>query len=79
MLALAQSAPGPIAVDVAVFVGYKIAGIPGVVASVFGTIFTAFAILLVIAIYYTGAAAMYMLKEHLKESGLLLLHLLLHL
>jgi chromate transporter len=56
MLALAQSAPGPIAVDVAVFVGYKIAGIPGVIASVFGTIFTAFAVLLVIAIYYTGAS-----------------------
>ena len=54
MLALAQSAPGPIAVDVAVFVGYKVAGIAGSIAAVFGAIFTAFATLLLVAMYFTG-------------------------
>ena len=54
MLALAQSAPGPIAVDVAVFVGYKVAGVPGSIVSVLGAIFTAFAILIVIAMYFGG-------------------------
>jgi chromate transporter len=54
MLALAQSAPGPIAVDVAVFVGYKVAGVPGSIVSVFGAIFTAFAVLIIIAMYFTG-------------------------
>jgi chromate transporter len=54
MLALAQSAPGPIAVDVAVFVGYKVAGVPGSVVSVFGAIFTAFATLIIIAMYFAG-------------------------
>lgn len=54
MLALAQSAPGPIAVDVAVFVGYKVAGVPGSIVAVFGAIFTAFAVLIVIAMYFVG-------------------------
>jgi len=54
MLALAQSAPGPIAVDVAVFVGYKVAGVPGSIVAVFGAIFTAFATLIVIAMYFSG-------------------------
>lgn len=54
MLALAQSAPGPIAVDVAVFVGYKVAGIPGSIVSVLGSILTAFVVLLATAVYFTG-------------------------
>ena len=54
MLALAQSAPGPIAVDVAVFVGYKVAGVPGSIVAVFGAIFTAFSVLIVIAMYFVG-------------------------
>jgi chromate transporter len=54
MLALGQSAPGPIAVDVAVFVGYKIAGIPGSIAAVLGAILMAFVVLLFIAMYFTG-------------------------
>ena len=54
MLALAQSAPGPIAVAVAVFVGYKVAGVLGSIVAVLGCIFTAFSILLVIAMYFGG-------------------------
>lgn len=54
MLALAQSAPGPIAVAVAVFVGYKVAGVLGSIVAVLGSIFTAFATLLVIAMYFGG-------------------------
>lgn len=54
MLALAQSAPGPIAVDVAVFVGYKVAGVPGSIVSVLGSILTAFVVLLATAVYFMG-------------------------
>lgn len=54
MLALAQSAPGPIAVDVAAFVGYRVAGIMGSIIAVLGAIFTAFLLLLVIAMYFVG-------------------------
>jgi chromate transporter len=52
LLALGQSAPGPIAVDTAVFVGYKLAGIWGSIAAVLGSVLTAFIVILVFAIYY---------------------------
>lgn len=54
MLALAQSSPGPIAVNVSVFVGYKVAGIPGSIIAVLGAILTAFLILLFVAMYFIG-------------------------
>lgn len=54
LLALGQSAPGPIAVDTAVFVGYKVAGIWGSIFAVLGCILTAFIVILVFAIYYMG-------------------------
>lgn len=66
MFALAQSSPGPIAVNVSVFVGYKVAGIPGMLVSVFGTIFTAFAILLVVAMLYTGVSSNHYVESMFK-------------
>ena len=54
MIALTQSIPGPIAVDASVFIGYKVAGIPGSIAAVLGSIFSAFVVLLVIAAYFVG-------------------------
>ena len=38
MTALAQSAPGPIAVNAAILVGRRIAGVPGMLAAVAGTL-----------------------------------------
>ena len=38
MMAIAQSAPGPIALNTAIFVGYKARGIKGVIFSSLGTI-----------------------------------------
>lgn len=54
MLALAQSSPGPIAVNTAIFVGYKVAGFPGSIIAVFGSIITVFLIMVVIALYFIG-------------------------
>ncbi|MDP4089354.1 MAG: chromate transporter, partial [Bacillota bacterium] len=54
MLALAQSSPGPIAVNVSVYVGYKMAGFFGSLMAVLGAILTAFLILLVVAVYFIG-------------------------
>ncbi len=54
MVALTQSIPGPIAVDASVFIGYKVAGIKGSIAAVFGSIFSAFVILLLIAMYFVN-------------------------
>jgi chromate transporter len=54
MLALAQSAPGPIAINTAVFVGYKISGIPGMIFTVLGSVLPSFIIILVIAAFFVG-------------------------
>ncbi|QGU94177.1 chromate transporter [Clostridium bovifaecis] len=54
MIALAQSAPGPIAVNTSVFVGYKVGGIPGVIATTLGSVLPSFIIILVIASFFVG-------------------------
>ncbi len=51
LLTLAQSAPGPLALNAAVFVGYRVKGYRGVALSVFGIILPSFVIILIIAIY----------------------------
>ena len=53
-LALAQSAPGPIAINSAVFVGYKMRGMKGVLASVLGTVIPSFVIILVVAMFFSN-------------------------
>lgn len=51
--ALASSAPGPFALNTAVFVGYKLKGWWGSLAAVLGAVLPSFAIILLIAIYLT--------------------------
>ena len=51
LLTLAQSVPGPLALNTAVFVGYRVKGYRGVALSVFGIILPSFVIILIIAIY----------------------------
>lgn len=52
LVAIAQSAPGPIAVNGAIVVGYKLAGISGVLVSVLGAILPPFVIISVISVFY---------------------------
>ena len=49
MLALAQSAPGVMAVNTDIFIGYKIRGLRGVVCATLGSILPSFVIILLIA------------------------------
>ncbi|MEL7568338.1 MAG: chromate transporter [Dehalobacterium sp.] len=51
MLAIAQSAPGALAVNTAVSVGYQIAGTPGALFATFGATLPSFIIIIVIAIF----------------------------
>ncbi|MCQ2334681.1 MAG: chromate transporter [Paludibacteraceae bacterium] len=53
LIALAQSAPGIIAVNTAVFVGYKINGWRGLLYSVLGAVLPSFVIILTIATCFT--------------------------
>ena len=52
LTAIAQSSPGPIAVNAAILVGYRVAGIPGALVSVLGTILPPLLILSVISFFY---------------------------
>ena len=52
LIAIAQSAPGAIAVNGAIVVGYKLAGIVGVLTAILGTVLPPFLIISVISVFY---------------------------
>jgi len=51
-LTLAQSAPGPVAINSAVFVGYKMRGMKGALASTLGVVIPSFTVILLIAMFF---------------------------
>lgn len=52
LIALAQAAPGAIAVNTSILVGWKIAGFAGMIVSVLGTILPPMLVLMVISMFY---------------------------
>ncbi|MDR0349333.1 MAG: chromate transporter [Tannerella sp.] len=52
MLTLAQSAPGPISINAAVFVGYRKKGFGGLVVTVLGTVIPSFIVILSVAVFF---------------------------
>jgi len=66
MLAVTQSAPGPIAVNTSVFIGYKLAGLPGAVTALFGTILPSFLIILALAVWLTSQGETVFLDKFFK-------------
>lgn len=53
LVAIAQSSPGAIAVNGAIVVGYKLAGIPGVLVAVTGAVIPPFVILTLVSSFYS--------------------------
>jgi chromate transporter len=51
-MALGNALPGPLAPQVSAFVGYKLAGNPGAVAAVAGTVLPTTILMLVVVIYF---------------------------
>ena len=52
LLTIAQSAPGPIALNTAGFVGYRIRGLKGALSALMGIVLPAFTIILLVAIFF---------------------------
>ncbi|KAA6345299.1 Chromate transport protein [termite gut metagenome] len=52
LLAISQSVPGILAVNISVFIGYKLRGIRGSILTAFGTVLPSFLIILPIAIFF---------------------------
>lgn len=54
LLTLAQSAPGPVSLNVAVFVGYRLRGVAGALTAVSGVVVPSFVVILLIAMFFRG-------------------------
>ena len=52
LIAIAQSSPGPIAVNTSILVGYKIAGVPGALMTLLGTVLPPLIILTIFSYIY---------------------------
>ena len=52
LTALAQAAPGILAVNMAIFTGYKLRGVPGAVCAALGAVLPSFSIILCIALFF---------------------------
>lgn len=54
LIAIAQSSPGPIAVNASIIIGYRIAGISGALCTILGTVLPPLIILSLISLVYTA-------------------------
>lgn len=54
LIALAQAAPGLLAVNISIFAGYRMRGIPGAIVATLGSCMPPFLIILAIALFFTG-------------------------
>ena len=63
LIAIAQSAPGAIAVNGAIVVGYKLAGLAGVLTAIFGTVLPPFLIISVISVFYQMFRDNFIIRE----------------
>lgn len=54
IIALSQSAPGLLAVNISIFIGYRLKGVKGSIIATIGSILPPFLIILLIAIMFTG-------------------------
>ena len=55
-IAVSESTPGPFAINMATFVGNRMAGIPGCVCAVVGMVIPSFVIILLVARFFAGFA-----------------------
>ena len=70
LISIAQSAPGPIAVNSSIIIGYRLAGIPGALVTTFGTVLPPMVILAVISQFYTAFRDNKIVSLVLKGMGI---------
>lgn len=54
MVAIAQSSPGPLAVNASIIIGYRMAGVPGALLTALGTVLPPLVIISVISAFYAA-------------------------
>ena len=66
LVAIAQSSPGAIAVNGAIVVGYKLAGILGTIVAIIGTVIPPFLIISIISFCYNAFPSNYFVSQMLE-------------
>ena len=66
LTAIAQSSPGAIAVNGAIVVGYKLAGLPGVLVSIVATVIPPFVIIALISVFYNAFRNNWLISQMLE-------------
>lgn len=66
LIAIAQSAPGAIAVNGAIVVGYKLAGLLGALTAIIATIIPPFVIISLISVFYNAFRTNYVVSQVLE-------------
>ena len=54
LVAIGQSAPGPIAINTSILVGYRMAGIPGAILTILGTVLPPLIVITIISYFYVA-------------------------
>lgn len=62
-IAITQASPGPVAVNSAVFIGYRLAGLAGAGTALLGTVLPSFLIILTFAVFLTTAGEHILLQK----------------
>ena len=66
LTAIAQSAPGAIAVNGAIVIGYKLAGVAGALTAIIATIIPPFVIISIISVCYSAFRSNYIVEKMLE-------------
>ena len=66
MVAIAQSAPGPIAVNASIIIGYRLGGVLGAMVSMLGTVLPPFVIIAIISFFYKAFRDNYVVATVMK-------------
>ena len=66
LVAIAQSSPGAIAVNGAIVVGYKLAGLAGALVAIVGTVIPPFLIISLISVFYNAFRENYIIAQLLE-------------
>ena len=66
LVAIAQSSPGAIAVNGAIVVGYKLAGMTGAVTAIIATIIPPFLIISLISVFYNAFRSSFLISQLLE-------------
>jgi chromate transporter len=65
-VAIGNALPGPIAPQVSAYIGYKLAGLPGAIAAVSGTVLPTTILMLIMVVYFFGVKDSPVIQSMLK-------------